>query len=331
LKLKVRNFQKIASVDLELDGFTVITGSSNRGKSALLRAMVAVFFGRPGDDFIRYGEDWCSVVCEHEDHRIDWYKSSKGQGPTTLIIDGTKYTKMGKDGHQVQTEKFGYKEVRVRDKRLRPQVAAQHDPPFLVAESDTIIADMFKALGRADVVTEAMTDCKKDVKQTVWKRDLRKNDLNVKEAELVSLGYVEAMEERRVVLSRKVDNVITTVEDAKKISRTLLDYNMMHPREVPASPVINPIQPSVEKAEEMVKYINLKESKVPEVPTLKGLDPVFKVVNSLQSWHRHEEEARKVSQDSRLNKDDIVVAEAHKEMMEKELKVCPVCGKGFDV
>jgi len=331
LKLRVRNFQKIASVDLELDGFTVITGSSNRGKSALLRAMVATFFGRSGDDFIRYGEDWCSVVIEHDNHRVDWHKSSKSQGPTTLIIDGIKYTKMGKDGHQVQTEKLGYKEIRVRDKRLRPQVAAQHDPPFLIAESDTIIADMFKALGRADVVTEAMTDCKKDVKQVVWKRDLRKNDLDVKEAELVSLGYVEAMEERRLMLSKKVEDVITTVDEAKKIARTLLDYNMMQPRKVPDPLSIPSIQPHIAKAESMVRYGELKESKVPKVPVFGSLDGKLKVCMHLQSWHQHEEEARAVFQDKHFNESDLSVAEEQKKNLETELKVCPVCGKAFNV
>ena len=52
LKVTVEDFQSIDKAELEVSGFTCLTGKSNIGKSALLRALNAAMKNLPANSFI---------------------------------------------------------------------------------------------------------------------------------------------------------------------------------------------------------------------------------------------------------------------------------------
>src|SRR5688572_7680246 len=56
MHLTVTDFQSLGRVEVEVSGLTVLVGPSNRGKSALIRALEAVLFNKPGDAFVRHGK-----------------------------------------------------------------------------------------------------------------------------------------------------------------------------------------------------------------------------------------------------------------------------------
>ena len=61
MKVTVENFQSIKRAEIDVDGFTVITGPNNSGKTALMRAIRGAFQNAPGSAFIRHGEKECRV------------------------------------------------------------------------------------------------------------------------------------------------------------------------------------------------------------------------------------------------------------------------------
>ncbi len=66
--LKVENFQSHADTEVEFaEGVNVITGPSDEGKSALIRALRWVLYNEPlGDEFIQVGKKECKVTLEFE-------------------------------------------------------------------------------------------------------------------------------------------------------------------------------------------------------------------------------------------------------------------------
>ena len=71
-KLRIKNFQKHKSIDIEFDDhITSIVGPSDSGKSALIRALKWVITNKPnGMEFIREGSKKCSVRIETDNHKI---------------------------------------------------------------------------------------------------------------------------------------------------------------------------------------------------------------------------------------------------------------------
>ena len=85
MKVTVKNFQSIKEAELEVNGFTVITGANNSGKTALMRAIKGAFQNTKGTAFVRHGEDRCRVEIEFEDGSFAW---EKGKGKPAYEIDG---------------------------------------------------------------------------------------------------------------------------------------------------------------------------------------------------------------------------------------------------
>ena len=52
--VEIRNFQSIEKATIKIDGFTVVVGRSNIGKSALVRAVKAALTGAPVSSFVRH-------------------------------------------------------------------------------------------------------------------------------------------------------------------------------------------------------------------------------------------------------------------------------------
>ena len=62
MKLIVENFQSLKKAEIEIPiGFTSITGPSDIGKSAIVRAFQAAVFGWPSYWFVRNGSPYCHV------------------------------------------------------------------------------------------------------------------------------------------------------------------------------------------------------------------------------------------------------------------------------
>ena len=69
-RLRIRNFQSLEDIDLELGQFTVIIGESDTGKSAIIRALKYALINKVGTGFIRHGEKQAAVELTFEDLKV---------------------------------------------------------------------------------------------------------------------------------------------------------------------------------------------------------------------------------------------------------------------
>ena len=319
LTLKVRYFQSIERVDLEIDGFTVITGRTNLGKSALVRAMSGAFFGIPGDAYIQRGAKQAQVQLKGEDFELTWTKVGKEtpQNKTRLKINGTTHTKLGRD-HAQLTQPLRVEEIQTTAARVKPQFANQHDAMFLLTLSPAAVAEVFKTLGRADVVTKAQGFCRKDRTAATAQKDVREQDLEQRRKERDRYHWVPEAETRLAILK--------TTEQVRQDNRDQLAEmdRLEEVKKRPSAPLIPVI-----RTLRTIKWIEEWEALAPS--SLPGAEPTLKqayaeILGHLD-WLRIEGGDR--SGTRRRLEEELQGIQLEKRQLETELEVCPTCGQAF--
>lgn len=207
MKILVENFQSIRRADLEARGLTVIVGPSNRGKSALLRAIEAALFNRTGDQFVRVGASAATVSLEFPDgdraHTVHW---AKGPSVNKFTVDGVDYMKVGTKAPKVLQD-LGFRDVligaRVTDdgrveggEVMRPQVARQLKRIFLLEESGPFLNETLVQVSRLGVLQRANRLCSADLRAEKALLKTRQADLTQAEAETQKLAPVVALRDR---------------------------------------------------------------------------------------------------------------------------------------
>lgn len=97
LTLSIKNFQSIKEANLNLSGFTVITGSSNLGKSAVRRAFATVIYNDWDASYIRDGYKSAEIELERNENLIKVKKEYKKKisKENSFCVNGKIYEKMG--------------------------------------------------------------------------------------------------------------------------------------------------------------------------------------------------------------------------------------------
>lgn len=196
VKIHVRNFQSIADASLEVKGLTVVTGTNNSGKSALLRATRAVFQNMPGTAFIRHGETKCSVEVDFgADGKVRWEKGTgKRDRPTYVINDGVPIH----PGTAVPDEvaSFGVMPIQAGGQEEWPTIAPQFTGQvFLLDRPGSAIAEAVADVERVGQLNRALRASEGDKRQAAAALKVRSADLVQHEAALKTFdGLDEAIE-----------------------------------------------------------------------------------------------------------------------------------------
>lgn len=138
MKVKVKGYQSVINeTSIEVEGLTVITGESNIGKSAYIRAILGALQNQKGNWFISKGAEELAVTIENEGHSITWLKTEK---TSAYEVDGSSHRKAGRSTPVEEIAKLGFFEVRAQDRQYFPQIHKQFAPPFIIAESSPVAA-----------------------------------------------------------------------------------------------------------------------------------------------------------------------------------------------
>lgn len=216
MNIAVKDFQSIGETTLDATGLTAIVGPSDRGKSALLRAVEAALFNRPGDQFVRQGAKTAKVTLalppgvDEPQHVVEW---EKGNGVNKFRIDGEDFSRVGK-GAPPPLQALGFRDVvvgaREKDGKLeggellRPQFATQFNPEFILDHSGPFIAELLVRVSRLGVVQKAGRLCAADLRTKKALVKTRTEDLAVATARMEHLTPLEPLRERVVQLSQQL-------------------------------------------------------------------------------------------------------------------------------
>lgn len=143
--IRARNFQSHADSQIDLDGrVTVVVGTSNSGKSAIIRALEWVRTNRPrGKSFIRLGtaRALVEVGCSESGVLIS---RERAKSDNKYTVEDEEFSAVGTGVPEEVTQALGISEI---------QVQRQLDGPFLVLESPgKVAAAINEAVGLDSVV-----------------------------------------------------------------------------------------------------------------------------------------------------------------------------------
>jgi DNA repair protein SbcC/Rad50 len=127
-QVKIRNYQSIIDATLEMGQFTIVSGPTNSGKSAFVRALGLWADNASGTSYVTVGAPECSVEVDG----IAVFRSPK----RSEYVVGT--TRFPKSGTSVPDE--------VREQMPELEIVGQFDPPFLLTETPSAAATMLGQL-----------------------------------------------------------------------------------------------------------------------------------------------------------------------------------------
>lgn len=189
IRVTVKNFQSIAHSSVEIDGFTVVTGPNNSGKTALMRAIRGVFTNAKGTSFVRHGTDNCEVAVEFADgNAVVW---EKGKTANRYTVNGKLLDKVGM-GVPDEVEALGVAPITAGNQTIWPQIAPQFTGQvFLLDQPGSVLAEAVADVERVGALSRALKACDSDKRQIASELKVRRSDQKAALAELASFDGLD--------------------------------------------------------------------------------------------------------------------------------------------
>lgn len=253
-RVELRNFQchREAAFDLT-PGMNVVVGSTDSGKSALVRAIRWAAFNRPLGDAFRDGyEDPTRVTLILDDEtRVIREKGRRLNRYTVIKIDGSEqsWTDFGRDAPDVVSEVLGFRPVDLGGGSIELNVQSQHDPPFMVGWRPKDRAEVIEKMAGNDILIRLVGDLNREVNsagQSIGKLGARAKDIEEAMAGFGDLGAKRrALDEAQWKLGQadeagqSVANLESIALDLERIDVRLGQADALH---LAAIPDVEPIQ-----------------------------------------------------------------------------------------
>ena len=221
MKVTVENFQSIKRAEIDVDGFTVITGPNNSGKTALMRAIRGAFQNAPGSAFIRHGEKECRVEVDLGDTSFTWEKGKK----PAYEIDG----KVLHPGKNIPDEiaETGVTHIMAGGEKIWPQMAPQFTGQvFLVDKPGSALAEAVADVERVGKLNRALKSAESDKRSATSEAKVRKKDLEAQQDRLQAfdgLDDVQAQVEALEAAAERTGRIEQAIVGLDKLSTRLAD------------------------------------------------------------------------------------------------------------
>lgn len=220
--IHIKNFQSIKDLNLKIDGFTVLIGKNNIGKSAIIRAIKSALDNESGKENIRLGESTIEVQVTRPDIDFKWSKGAETFYDVTL--PGQKketYTKLNRAVPE-PVIRAGFDKISIEDKMENPLIANQFKSLFLLDKRGSVITEVLTDLYNIDIITIADEKCQKDLKSNKSLLKTREVDLKTLQATISKYKDIETIKEDLRVIT-ELDARKDTLEEE---IQTLLSFEI---------------------------------------------------------------------------------------------------------
>ena len=335
-RLVLKNFQCHENQEFHLtEGVNAFIGESDKGKSAVLRALRWLALNAPsGDAFIRHDEDTAIVIADVDDRKI---LRKKGKSKNLYKLDGTVFKSFGSGKVPDPIAQL----LQVDDLNFQ----RQHDAPFWLSLSpgqaskelnsvvdlgaiDNALFNVASVLRKAklevEIADERLTAAKKDLAETA---DIPRISSLYKELEQIAGVYVE---KRRIAndlqeLTSRTIAVRTELKTLKLLQET-------GGAAVQAGEQCRENNQRTARLKTIIEQIRETEHQATrEIP---AIEPLEKVVNAIAENKTRYRDASNLTNQLRLQEKELCELTKTSERLTKELKQqskgkCPTCGKSL--
>ena len=287
-RITLRNFQAHQDRTIEFDQTTTIVGPSDKGKTAIVRALYWLFFNRPArHDFIRRGTTSCSVEVEIDGRSI---KRSKGK-QNVYEIDGEKLVGFSTRIPDPVQELAKIGEVNFQ---------LQHDPYYWIGMTGGQVYQQICKLTGLDRLTSALKHIRKKKSDCRSVIAFTKKKLEDQESRLKELEWAESARKDLDAIQRIQSDLEEKQEELDQLEECINQYRELIRLERKASEIVG-------KIDRILRLSTELERKRSE------LDRIETCVNRLKRI-KQEESDRKAE----LN-------DLEKELEQLERGFCPTC------
>lgn len=221
--VRIKNFQSLRDVDIDLAPLTVIVGKSNVGKSAFVRALKALAFNRRGTEWITVGE-MDALIEAVTDRGIIALHRSRGKSPMAnryaVTVDGKTedYTKLGGDVPDVVRGMLRVDEI---------NFAGQFDKPYLLDVSLAETARVLGALTNIDVVLNASRESNRLRLADVATAKTLTAELSAAEAQVESFARLDELESAVADAERAIEESYTLAHKRDRLAKCVESIEMI--------------------------------------------------------------------------------------------------------
>lgn len=260
VKIKIHDFQSIENLEFEVSGFTCITGPTNIGKSAIIRAISGAILGAPVVGDVRKGSKFCSVDISSDDWSMKWEKGERGVNRYWIPIDAEKPLDKVGQGQIEQVASLGFGSVQVGSESIQPWFASQFEPIFLMNKSGPAVTDFLSEVSRLKVLQNGITINVRNRKRLLERSKIRDEDAKLAREKEESLSGVSGVVQLKKDLGAQMESILGYEKKIKSAKRFQSD-----------------IETETKSVEALLP---VKEVKLPSESIRKRLDSLRQLMNS---------------------------------------------------
>lgn len=347
-RLVLKNFQIHENLVIEpSDGFSVIEGDNDSGKSSIVRALYWLFFNEPSGDWMcRIDEQGkqhvSSVKVVFADGNI--IKRVKGDGINKYVVNENEFENFGYSIPQQVLEVLKIYPFTTNKEEFKIHISMQDDKPFLIHESAPVKASVIDSLTGVSLLQKTITEFNKEsfaVGKEISNAEERITEIEKEVKEIPDLEVAEKKINEVRKLSEKIESLKVEQEKLRKFGFDLYKYHGT------INSIIIPIE-NTDKLKEKQESIISLSTKIESLRLYKTRLEKFAKVQVVQCDTSKIESLRRqcanVEQFLQMLKgfgdkrtryydnhyaasEELRILETDLKEEEKKAKVCPTCGR----
>ena len=167
LHIGIKDFQSLKKADILLTpGITVITGATNNGKSAIIRAIDSAIFNLGDDSMVRGGQRYYGINLSNDSHNMLMARDNVGKNEKTAyqFDGGSVQKKVGRGQLEEVSRMFNIREVKMNNgTKMKINFWYQNDKPFLMDKTSGQLYE-FLSMSSCDSYAKVLKVLGSDIK-----------------------------------------------------------------------------------------------------------------------------------------------------------------------
>ena len=213
--LKLENFQSHKNTELHFHpGVNVIVGSTDSGKTAVIRALKEIIWNRPGGtECISHWAKAMNIQITVETATI---RKEKSSSRNAYVVNGKEYVAFGRDVPEDVKKILGMDEINIQ---------MQMDSPFLLSQSSGEIALHFNRIAKIDNIHNTISNIKQKSKKLEQSQQFKLQEIDNLKTKINKLTFLEKLEIQVEVLEQmegKKEDLENRIKKLKDIVKTYI-------------------------------------------------------------------------------------------------------------
>lgn len=345
-EVHITGFQSHKDTLIKLNsGVNVIVGSSDCGKTAIIRALHWLFYNKPSGDSFRSnwgGETKVSIKI----NGIIVSRIKEDKGDSYVIKKPGKKAKILK-AFGANVPEIISKFLNIDEVNLQQQL----DAPFLLSETPGKVSAYFNKMANLDKIDTSIQYINKEIRQTTSTLKFKEKDLQVKEQSLeeyLDLPIIEIRVERLEKLDTKISKWDKKILIVEKIAAKILSIDKSltsHKQTLLMEEDVNSLLDLIYEKQELSSKIDSLDVLITRLRKIKGkedslnilimsekdIDKLIKLSKrkkDIEQLHTNLENLIKkcVSVNTKINPMEEKIKELENKFHKYMPEICPLCG-----